>query len=120
MNLVTARKIAADLEIKGRSKMNKADLISAITTKMDEIHDAALLMDTNMFLDAMEAKYGKLTPITAESIAKAPKSTPMGAARRADNYYRQNGSERLTAKQARRLAKKIFRNRRNERYVYAG
>jgi hypothetical protein len=109
MNLVTARKIASDLKIAGRSKMNKDALISAIATVMDELHGEAMIIDTNMFLDAMEAKYGKLTPITSESIAKAPKGAPMGSARRTDNYYRQNGSERLTAAQRRRTGKKAAR-----------
>jgi len=124
MNLTDVRKIASDLKIAGRSKMNKAELIIAIG---DLFFDEATSVDASMIklpatADSDEwftlENDGSFTPVESlsdwmptpvQSDAKPLKGTPMGSARRKDNYCRQNGCERLTAAQRRRLAKKAIR-----------
>jgi len=99
MNLTDVRKIASELKIAGRSKMNKAELIIAIG---DLFFDEAVTENRIRVTRKIAAGY-------RESNAKPRKGAPMGSARRKDNYCRQNGCERLTAAQRRRLAKKAIR-----------
>lgn len=117
MNLVTARKIASDLKIAGRSKMNKDALISAIASVMDELHSEAIAENRTRVTRKIAAGYfASVAEIDAQYVtslsyvpAKTLKGAPMGSARRKDNYLRQNGCERLTAKQNRRVGKKAAR-----------
>lgn len=90
MNLTEIRKIASELKITGRSKMNKADLIIAIG---DACYDEA----------------------TAENRSRVCRTIAQGAVRksytermlnRVQGYYAQNGCAKLTAKQQRRVDKK--------------
>lgn len=89
------RKIAADLDISGRSKMNKGDLHSAIVAALDILRsEAEMIM-------AEESVMTQLFP------SRKP-GTPMTAAHRIDVYTAQRNGGKLTARQRRRIGRKAL------------
>lgn len=92
------RDIATEWRMPGLSfttKTRKPELVSAIAAKVDYLHGEALTED------AQRAEI-ELLPDFEMTVAMSDEA-------RADNYRRQNGSDRLTYKQRRRLRKKAHR-----------
>ena len=95
MNLAEAKKRASELEIQGRSKMNKAELLEAISIAEAEIYEAKKVEATEEFFGG---------PAVLPDYRQSP--TPMMNLARVDNYLTQNGSQRkITARQHRRIVK---------------
>jgi hypothetical protein len=93
MNLKEAQKRAAELNISGRSKMNKDALLEAIAN--------VEAFETPALPEPSEAEY----PIMIGRTDPAP----MSIVKRELTYQAQNGSSRLTSRQERRILHKTIR-----------
>lgn len=101
MNVTELRDIARNLSIKGFSKLRKAELIIAIG---DACYDEATAINDEINTRNLDTAFGP------ECGAKRMKPSIMGTPKRLATYFAQNGSERvsrLTARQVRRINKKI-------------
>lgn len=95
MTLKEAKVRATELEISGRSKMNKAELISAIEEKERELYAAKQAEATEFFGGpAVLPDY------------RSKGAVPLNNVERINNYADQMGSiKRITARQHRRIVK---------------
>lgn len=95
------RKVAGDLSIQGRSKMNKGDLHSAVIAALDILRDQAYdMMTSELRRKATVAK------VAAGYKAKRKPGTPMSMERRINVYTAQRNGGRLTDRQRRRIGRK--------------
>jgi hypothetical protein len=119
MLLTELKTLAKSVGVKGYSKMRKAEIIVAIgdvfyDEAIVESHERLMVETAQEIID--EAFPPSIAELDVEYVASLPQKLskaltglPMGSARRKDNYLRQNGSERLTGRQRRRLGKKAAR-----------
>lgn len=100
LNRDALRKIAAELKIPGRGNMLKPELIAAIAAAQP-FHPAGGPSGTVHVIPDADS-------VEVETPVRIP-GTPLTTTQREDNYRRQNGSSRLTARQARRTRRKANR-----------
>jgi hypothetical protein len=99
VNLAEAKKRATELEIQGRSKMNKAELLAAIEIAEAEIYEAKKVEATEEYFggEAILPDY-RQSPV------------PMTQLARIDAYADQvGGLHKITDRQHRRIVKKAHR-----------
>jgi hypothetical protein len=111
---------AQELNIKGRSKMNKAQLVEAITEQVQAMTvdylplmagvDEPKPVEVESLTDGIRAKIANDLDYRSRAGRDAGQfgisANPLSLRGREDNYQAQNGAPRLTAKQIKRRRKK--------------